>query len=192
MRSSSRRTAAALAAFCCLAARGARAEVVERILAVVDDAPILFSDVRATASLKRVDEAAALELLIDERLMLREAARLPEAAVEPEAEEQALRGLRKTASVAPEIGEGQLRRIARRQLLILRYVEFRFRPQLRVGEDQLRRAYDAELNSRLDAPGFEAAEPELRARLLERALSERIEAWVKELRAGAVIRYNER
>jgi hypothetical protein len=86
--------------------------------------------------------------------------------------------------------EADLRRLAHRQAAILRYVEFRFRPQVRVTEDAVRAAYDEEFASRPDAPALEAAAPALRSRLEARSLDEKIEAWIKELRAAAEIRYN--
>jgi hypothetical protein len=101
-----------------LLAAPAGAEVRERILAVVDDRPILLTEVRVVERVLGLDTAGALEKLIDEWLMFREAARIPQAAVAAEVEEA------------------------------------------------------------------------LRERLARRDLSERIEAWVKELRAGAEIRYN--
>jgi hypothetical protein len=58
--------------------------------------------------------------------------------------------------------------MARRQATILKYVDFRFRPQVRVTSE------DAEERARLEADDLDA----------------RIEAWVKDLRAGARIRYN--
>jgi hypothetical protein len=86
--------------------------------------------------------------------------------------------------------EPELRQLVRRQAAILKYVEFRFRPQVRVDEEAVRRAYEAEISGREDAPPLEALAPQLRQRLAERDLSERIEAWVKELRSAADIRYN--
>src|SRR5947209_8621292 len=50
--------------------------------------------------------------------------------------------------------------------------------------------YEKEYASRADAPSFEAAGPEIRRQLADRELDEKIEAWVKELRAGAEIRHN--
>jgi hypothetical protein len=69
-------------------------------------------------------------------------------------------------------------------------VDFRFRPQVRVNDEAVKEAYEAAYASRPDAPGLEAAGPALRADLEARALDEKIEAWVKELRAAAEIRYN--
>lgn len=166
---------------------GADAELVERVLAVVDESPILLSETEAFAARRGLARAPALEALIEERLMYREAMRLPEAGLRPEDEERALRGL---LAGTPEtflarFGEAAFRRIARRQAAILKYVDFRFRPQLRVEDEAVRRA----LAERPEAAADEAAEAAVRSELERRALDEKIEAWVRELRAGADVRY---
>jgi hypothetical protein len=142
-----------------LGAAVARAEVIERILAVVDGRPVLLSEVRAMEKLKGLEEKAALEAMIDERVMYQEASRLPQASLAPEEEERAYLGLVEHGSA---VRASELRRLARRQLAILKYVEFRFRPQVR------------------------ATDPAAAARELD----EKIEAWVADLRAAAEIRYN--
>lgn len=166
-------------------------DVVERVLAVVDDTPVLLSEVRALQRLKRVDREAALQALIDQTLMLREASRLKEAAASLEEEQRALRSLK--TQLAPgeaSLDEELLRRIARRESVILKYVELRFRPQLRVDEAELLGAYREQYGGRPGAPPFEAVESELGASLTSRALERRIEAWAAELRSGARIRLN--
>ncbi len=153
----------------------ARVETVERVVAVVDERPLLL---------------AAREAAIDERLMHAEAARLPQAEVTPEEEEQAvLRLLAGRPALRDTVPEPDLRRLMRRQIGIFKYVEFRFRPQLRVGDDEVRKAWEEEQAGRPAGPAFEDEQEELRARLERRALDERIEAWVKELRSRSDVRY---
>jgi len=165
----------------------AGAEVVERILAVVDGRPLLLSEARQQMELLGLEQSAAVETLIDERLMFREASRLSQDAVAPEQEQRALRSL---IEKAPRLPEADLRRVARRQVAILKYVETRFRPQLRVDDAQVEQAYRAEYGGRADAPPLDAVAASLRERLLARALDARIEAWVRDLRAASEIRYN--
>jgi hypothetical protein len=156
-----------------LAARAAAAEpvLVERILVVVDGRPVLLSEVRVVEQVTGQSRDRALEALIDERLMFREAARLPQAAVTGEEEAAALRSLAlRTGGTAAGLPERDLRQLARRQATIVKYVEFRFRPQVRVDET--------------------AADPEVRQRRAEEDLRQRIETWVRELRRGADVRYN--
>jgi hypothetical protein len=165
-------------------------EIVERIVAVVDERPVLQSDVRALQAVRGLGEEAAREAAIDERLMHVEAVRLPQAEVTREEEDQAVARLLETRpALRDSVPEPDLRRLVHRQAAILKYVEFRFRPQLRVGDDEVRKAWEEEQAGRPAGPAFEDEQEELRARLERRALDERIEAWVRELRARADVRY---
>jgi hypothetical protein len=167
-----------------------RTEVVERIVAVVDERPLLLSDVRALQAVRGLAEDTAREAAIDERLMHLEAARLPQADVSPEEESEALGLLvEKRPDLRGQVPEPDLRRLLRRQIAILKYVEFRFRPQVRVSDEQVRKAWEEEQAGRPAGPAFEDEQDELRARLERRALDERIEAWVRELRQRADVRY---
>jgi hypothetical protein len=166
----------------------ARADVVERILAVVDGRPVLLSEVLLFAKVRGETERQALDGFIDEQLMYREAARLPQAALTPEEEERAFQSLRARLTALSANDEEQIHRLARRQAAILKYVGFRFRPQVRVSDEAVREAYDA--GGPEAAASFAEAAPKIRARLVEEDLSRRIEEWVKELRKAAQIRYN--
>jgi hypothetical protein len=177
-----------LAAVLLLLATTGRAGVVERILAVVDGRPVLLSEVAVFERVRGETQRQALEGLIDEQLMYREAARLPQASLTAEEEQRAFASLRAQLPSASADEEEQLRRLSRRQAAILKYVGFRFRPQVRVSEEAVRAAYEAE--GRGEEGSFEEAAPVIRARLAEEDLSRRIEDWVKELRKVAEIRYN--
>jgi hypothetical protein len=169
----------------------ASSEVVERILAVVDGRPLMLTEALLVERVLAVDRKAALDSLIDERLMYREASRLPQAAVTPEEEERAYASLvAKASGRTAGLPEGDLRLMATRQAVILKYVHFRFLPQIRIEDQALRRAYDDQYGGRPGAPSFDDAAPALRQRLLDRDLGEKIEAWVRELRAAADVRYN--
>jgi hypothetical protein len=177
-----------LAAVLLLLATTGRAGVVERILAVVDGRPVLLSEVAVFERVRGETQRQALEGLIDEQLMYREAARLPQASLTADEEQRAFASLRAQLPSASADEEEQLRRLSRRQAAILKYVGFRFRPQVRVSEEVVRAAYEAE--GRGEEGSFEEAAPAIRARLAEEDLSRRIEGWVKELRKVAEIRYN--
>jgi hypothetical protein len=168
----------------------ASGEVVERIVAVVDGRPLMLSEVRLVQELRGLERGPALEALIDEQLMLREASRLAQSVVTEGDEQRAYQSLLQRIPNAPALPESDLRRVVRRQAAILKYVEYRFRPQVQVADAAVRDAYEREYGPRADAPSFEAAAPALRRQLVDRELDEKIEAWVKELRAGAEIRYN--
>jgi hypothetical protein len=150
----------------------------------------MLSEVRLVGQLRGLERAEALEALVDEQLMLREASRLAQSVVTTEDEQRAYESLLQRHPAAAALPESELRRLVRRQTAILKYVEFRFRPQVQVADTAVRQAYDNVYAERADAPAFEAAAPEIRRRLADRALDEKIEAWVKELRAAAEIRYN--
>ncbi len=171
-------------------AGAAGAEVVERILAVVDGRPLMLSEVRLVQQLRGLDRAAALEALVNEQLMLREAARLAQSVVSEEDEQRAYESLLQRNPGAAALPEADLRRLVRRQAAILKYVEFRFHPQVQVADAAVRDAYEKQYGAQAGAPPFEAAAPEISRRLADRELDEKIEAWIKELRAGAEIRYN--
>ncbi len=168
----------------------AAGEILERILAVVDERPLLLSDVRALSAVRGLAEGKALEAAIDERLMHVEAARLPQADVPAEEEDRARALLLEThPALRDEVPEPDLRRLLRRQLAILKYVEFRFRPQVRVSDEEVRKAWEEEQAGRPAGPALEDEQEAIRERLERQALDERIEAWVKELRARADVRY---
>ena len=165
--------------------------LLERILAVVDGRPVLLSEARTVEALRGVTRQQAVDALVDESLMVREAAQMPQA--EPQAREldAALQGLlERWPEKEGPAPRPALLELARRQLRILKYVEFRFRPKVRVEESAVRDAYEAEVHGRPGDPGFEAAAAELQARLERRRLDEEVESWVKELRSAAEIRYN--
>lgn len=145
----------------------AEPRVVERVLAVVDGRPVLLSEVRLAQQVRGEDAGPALEALIDEHLMFAEALRLPQAALTDAEEAKALASLEVLVPGAAADADA-LRRMARRQATILKYVDFRFRPQVRVTAD----------------------DPEEKARREAEELDARIEAWVKDLRAAAEVRYN--
>ena len=168
----------------------APAEVTERILAVVDAMPVLLSECRLLARLKQIDLTSAREALVDELLMHREAARLPQASVSAEEVRGIVAAL--TAAhpdIVEEAGEQGLARLARRQASILRYVEFRFRPQIRIAEDSVRSVWQTERGSGAEVPTA-AQSVDIRERLERKELDARVEAWVAELRRQARVRYN--
>jgi hypothetical protein len=174
-----------------LMAPAAAAERVERVLAVVDEMPALLSETVALQRLKPFDREQALHALIDELLMLREASRLREAAPTREEEQRAYDSLvAKLEPAAAAADPDALRRIAWRQSVILKYIELRFRPQIRVDEAELQKAYDDQYAGRPDAPPLLEVAKQLLERLQSQALDKRIEGWVAELRAAARIRLN--
>ena len=164
--------------------------VVERVLAVVDGRPVLLSEVRAAQAVRGEGEAQALESVIDEMLMFSEAARLPQAALAEAEESRALDAL--LARGAASGDREALRRMARRQATILKYVDFRFRPQVRVAGEDVERALAASASGEETGEARAAREADARRALEAADLDRRIEAWVAELRKAAAVRYNGR
>jgi hypothetical protein len=173
-----------------LATGSAAAEsvVIERVLAVVDRRPVLLSEAEVVAALRGLERHVALDALIDELLMYTEAARYPHARPTPEEEQAALASLT-ARRPEPRLEDADLRRIAHRQATILKYVGLRFRPLVRISDEQLRLEYATRYPGPPGAPGFEAVADELRVQLAGRELDVRIEEWVRQLRAAVEIRY---
>ena len=168
--------------------------LVERVLAVVDTRPVLLSEMRAAQLVRGEEPGPVLESLIDELLMFAEASRLPQAAITEEQEDRALAAL---LAQHPDATDTEaLRRMARRQATILAYVDFRFRPQVRITPEALQAALLA--RGREDVAGDATESAESRAgreaetrRILEAEdLDRRIESWVADLRKAAEVRYN--
>lgn len=150
-------------------------EVVDRILADVDGQAVLLSEARLLGRLRGLDLPAAAEALIDERLMYREAIRLPQAGVSEDEEGRAVEALRRVVGDDVDT-DPEWRRIARRQAAILKYIEFRFRPQVRLDEAAIQKACG------------DPCDPSGRRRLEDAELQQKVDGWVRELRATATIR----
>lgn len=164
-------------------------ETIERVVAVVDERPLFLSDVRALATVRGLDFERAREAAIDERLMYTEASRVVQAEVSAAEEEQALAALlERRPALEGQVPRPELLRLARRQLAILKYVEFRFRPQVRVSDEDVRKAWEAEEVGRPSGLALEDAQQAIRARLERQVLDQRIESWVGDLRSRATTR----
>jgi hypothetical protein len=60
---------------------------------------------------------------------------------------------------------------------------------VRPTDEELQRAYADEYGAQPEAPPLEAVAEALRARLARHKADERVEAWIRELRAEAEVRY---
>jgi hypothetical protein len=156
-------------------------ELVERVLAVVGGRALYLSDVRTLQRLDSVDRETALGRLVDETLLFQEAFRLPQAALS-ESEERVV--------AAAAEGDPSICRALHRRAVVRKYVYFRFRPQVRVEQETVHRAYQEEIAGLDDPPPFAAVEDELRERLTAREVEGRVADWVRDLRAAAAVRYN--
>ena len=115
-----------------LAASVSAETVVERVLADLGGEPVLLSEVVLVERLKRLDRAAALEAVLDERLMYQEAARLPQAVLSVAEAQAACDDLTRKA---PELAfDPALCALARREAVVLKYIGFRFSSDERAAE----------------------------------------------------------
>ncbi len=186
-------------------------QLVDRIVAVVDEDPILLSDLEEVIGLglakKGVDEtedafrARVLEGLIDQRLRFHEVDRFgfaeaPVAEIDARvakirgrfaSDEEFKKRLREVGLTAEE-----LHQLVARQLAVLTYVDERLGARVFVSLDDIRAYYRDVLTPKLTAegqtvPALETVREDIRALLKEQRLNEEIGRWTEELRREADI-----
>ncbi|HEX9736094.1 MAG TPA: hypothetical protein VGG06_29380 [Thermoanaerobaculia bacterium] len=191
------------------AAAAAGEELVDRVVAVVDDDPIFHSDVERLIALGLVEAAPGedpralrrrvLDDLIDERLRLREVERFEAAQVSLADVDRQVALIReryggedRLAAELRRLGldEEGLRHLLTRQLRVLAYVDARISPRVFVDLDDVRAYYETELTAEmarqgLPLPPLAEVREAIRRLLRERRLNEEIEAWTEELRLAA-------
>jgi len=184
---------------------------VDRILAVVDDDPILASEVDQvlffgiirpeTEEDNRAVKRRALDFLIEERLRFHEVdrfgfAEVPVEVVDEEFDklEQRLGGTEELAAAIEEMGldEQGVRQVLARQVMVWVYVEERLGARIFVGLEDIRQYYDEtlvpELEERGDpVPAVEEVREAIRALLREQRMNEELEHWTTELQQQADI-----
>ncbi len=187
----------------------AQSTLVDRTVAIVDEDPILRSEVQEAIILGLVEAApdespAALERrtldqLIEQRLRLHEVDRFetrePGALELDEQLAEISDAVGGEAALALRLEEAglelwELRQIIALQLRVLRFVEERLSPRVFVDLDDIRAYYDTTLVPDLEAraievPPLERIREEIRALLQEQRLNEEIDRWTEELRAEA-------
>jgi len=175
--------AAALSMGAPLVAPSARADVVERVIAVVDDEPIFLSELRRRAvpflaQVERIPplqrEAAVAQLygelldqLVDEALIMK-AARAEQIRVTADDVERAIANVRRQSELSERefwqavagqgFTEAQYRDDVRRQLLRLKVLNVRARGRVNLTEADVRTRYDQLVREANAQQGFEAAE----------------------------------
>ena len=183
--------------------------LVDRVVAVVDEDPILLSEVERVVALglhghpAGESEAATrrrvLDGLIEQRLRLHEIGRFGFEDAPLDQVDRQLAQLRARfgdeAAYRAELarlglGEAEVRQLLARQLSILEYVEERLGPRVFVGLEEIRRYFDEELVPELTrrgepVPEIENVREQIRAILRERALDQEIARWTEELRKNA-------
>ena len=185
-------------------------QVVDRIVVRIEDDVITLSEVRELGRFQQLVEGRAAseeELtrqLIEQWIVTAEAhaarfAAPSEAEVTREVEKLA----RQFASPefflerlrALELTPGAVRRLVERQLYLLRYLDYKFRPAIQVEEAQVARYYGEELAPRLQArgeavPPLERVAEQIRELLLQREVSARAGRWLEETRGRVRVELN--
>ena len=181
----------------------------DRVLAVVDEDPVLASDVERVIKLglQKPDPGETdpqfrrrvLNALIEERLRFHEIDRYGFEQVPMEDIEKAVTqvraGFKDEASFQKalrEVGLGLrgLRQLMTRQLLVLTYVNERLGPRVFVSFDDINRYYKTVLTPEMQkkgqpAPPLEDVREDIREVLKQEKLTEEIKTWTEELRKKA-------
>lgn len=188
-----------------------RVSKIDRVVAVVDEDPILESDLDRAIGLGFVERRPGesekefrrrvLEREIERKLRFHEVDRfgfgqLPASEVEEKYKQIEARFPDKAAFDArlKELGmsEEGLRRLVARQLTILTYVEERLGARVFVSLDDIRDYYDNTLVPQLQkkgekVPPIEAVREQIRQVIREKRLNDEIETWTANLRKAADI-----
>jgi parvulin-like peptidyl-prolyl isomerase len=198
-----RKIAIASVGFLALAAFACAQEVVDRIVARVDNDIILLSDVRELARYQNfVDEktendSQILDRLIDQWIVRSEA----KAALFPQPSDEdvqrSLARLKRLFSSPEEYEERRkqagltdedIMRMQRSQLYLSNYLDSRFRASIQVDEKDIEDFYKTRVIPRAGArgqapPTLDAARGYIQEVLVQRAINEQSNRWLKESRA---------
>lgn len=183
----------------------ARAELVDRIVAIIDRDVIMLSEAEQAILLVELSsgEAAGLrdvvERLIEARLIEREVARFTDAPVPDELVEDRLARVRSSFATAEALDamlasrgmtRAELRSDVSRQLTVNRYLERRFRALTYVTDDEIESYFSAEVLPELSderGPTLEEID-QIRRILEEQRFNERVDQWIEGLKKRTRIR----
>jgi peptidyl-prolyl cis-trans isomerase SurA len=187
----------------------AERRLLDRIVALVDEDPILLSEVEQVVSLGLVarepgeDEPAlrrrVLDGLIEQRVRFHEIDRFAFADVPGDEIERQFAAQRaqfasdeefRARLAAVGLDEEGLRQLLARQVIVLTYVEERLGTRVFVGLEDIRAYYETQLVPRLRAAGtppppLDEVRQEIRQVLREERLNAELERWTEELRREA-------
>lgn len=178
-------------------------EVVDRIVARVENEIVLWSDVRELSRYqllvdgKAEPDATILDRLIDQWIVRNEAgvARFPQ----PGDDEisRSLERLKRSFSSAEAfeerrrqsgLTEERVRAMLRSQLYLSNYLDSRFRPTIQIEEKEIEEFYKSRVVPRAESrgqapPSLDAARDFIQEALVQRAINEQADRWMKESRA---------
>lgn len=182
--------------------------LVDRLVAVVDEDPIFFSDLRRAVQLGLVQAEggqpwrAALDRLIDQRLRAHEVDRygIPPASPEAVARQiesitERLGGPERLEAELAALGasKAELEHLVGQQLRLIGYVDERLAPRVLIDDEAIGAYHQEELRTELERqgqslPAVEAVREGIYTVLHERAINREIGVWTEELRGKARIR----
>lgn len=185
-----------------MSANAAAQKVVDKIAARVDDDIILMSDVRQLARYQTLVDGKPqsndqiLDLLIDQWVVRKEAeaARFPQPS---QADiDRGMQRLQRSLGGASQVeeqrkhaglSEEDLKRITAAQVYLSNYLDSRFRPGVRVEEQEIRDFYDNTIVPRAKSrnqnpPTFDAAHDFIQEILIQRGINKQADQWLKESR----------
>ena len=195
-----------LALIALLPGAAASAELVDRIVAIIDREVVTLSEAEQASEIARVRTGASaplvsvVERLIESRLVDREVERFTGEPLSPELVDSALQELRARFSsesafremlTRSGLSEDELRATLRRQIVVARYLEQRFRPLTFVTEEQIEAYYRDELAPSVEGtrlPELSEVSESIRRILEERAFNARVEEWIEGLKVRTRIR----
>jgi len=193
------------------AAEAPKVALQDRVLAVVDEDPVLASDVNRVIKLGLLQPTPGetsqhfhrrvLDALIEERLRFHEIDRfgfeqVPVSEIDRKVEEIRKRFPNETAfqKALAEVGldTKKLRQLVARQLLVLTYVDERLGPRVFVSLEEINRYYRDVLTPEMQrhgqpAPPVEDVREDIREVLKQQKLTQEIEKWTQELHDRADI-----
>jgi hypothetical protein len=185
------------------------AQVVDRVAAVVNNDPIMLSDLRWLILYRGLREpegeqeraefyASILDQLIDQKLIAAEALQTPGIEVGPGAVAEQVAVYRKRFKTDQEfqlqlrrmkMSEDDLNELIHRQLAVLRFVKIRFEPFIIVLPDQIEVYYKEELLTQLAegaaVPSLELVQEQIRQILTLTRVNQEIDNWVQGARSKA-------
>lgn len=201
------RSSAVLLACWMLGASPAAAELVDRIVAVIDRDVITLSEAEDARRVAEIDSDGrsvslpeAVDALIETRLIEREVERFGAEPVPDELLTEARQRLRsrfdseasfEEALESRGLSEAALEELLRRQLTIHQYLEKRFRALTYVTEEEAEAFFREEILPELPEGSetlFSEHEEAVRRLLEERKFNDRVDEWLEELRSSAEIR----
>jgi peptidyl-prolyl cis-trans isomerase SurA len=184
----------------------AGAELVDRIVAIIDREIVTLSEAEQASEIARargrekVLLVDVVERLIESRLVEREVERFTGEPVPPPLVERAFEEVRAASPSDAEfrqmlarsgLSEEELRTSLRRQVAVAQYLERRFRPMTFVTEEQIAAYYRDELAPSVEGrrlPELDDVSESIRRILEERAFNARVETWIDALKERAKIR----